>query len=309
MHLWRNLTVVALAFGVGCASGMATDDGGAGTLGSGGNGGFSGSGGSSGVGGSGGISGSGGIGGTGGMSGSGGAGGTGGMSGSGGTGGMMVDAAPPDAAPPDAASATCTPRANVCDPVCNTGCATGRCDISGTAMQGVCVSNVGTGQAGQTCTATATSDSCAPRLACLGDSRCYALCYDDTQCPTNSCGCNITITLTGNVDSTFKACGTPAGCDPTVTNAGSCGTGRACYLLPCARNTANTECANAGTTGNGGSCTYVNDCIAGYECVGQTPVCRRTCNLANPTQCTVGTTCTAIQFQTGMNSTVYGVCI
>jgi hypothetical protein len=306
VHLWRNLAVVALMLGVGCASGMATDDGGGGTGGTGGISGTGGTGGT-GTGGSGGISG---AGGTGGMSGSGGTGGMSGSGGSGGTGGVMIDAAPPDAAPPDAAAATCTPRAAVCDPVCNTGCGAGqRCDISGTANQGQCITTSGeTQQSGQSCTATATTDSCVAQNACLADSKCYRLCYVDSDCGTNRC-CNISIGLgTANTPSGFNACGASAGCDPTVTNAGSCGTGNACYFIPCATNTSNTDCASAGTGTTGTSCTYVNDCAPGYDCVGSTPQCHRTCRLASP-NCPTNTTCTPIQIDTNTNSTVYGVCI
>jgi hypothetical protein len=324
-----KLGLIALVVCVGCASGQAVDDAGVG--GSGGNGG---AGGTSGSGGSGGIAG---VGGSGGVGGVGGSGGTGGMSGSGGTGGsggMMIDAAIPDAAipdaaMPDAATATCTPRAAVCDPVCNTGCGTGqRCDISATANQGQCITTSGeTQNTGATCSGTATTDTCVAKNSCLGSASsgtCYHLCYVDTDCQQNSC-CDISITLSGGAASGFNACGTSGTCDPTSTTGSTCASGNGCYILPCTTSTANVECAcntasacgnPAGLTfgkTNGASCTYVNECASGYTCVGATPVCRRTCRLGSNAGCTTANpTCTAIQITAGpppVNSTVYGACL
>jgi hypothetical protein len=327
-----KLGLIAFVVCVGCASGQAVDDAGGGSSGNGGTGGTGGTGatgGSGGIGGSGGTGGIGGIGGSGGMAGTGGTGGMSGSGGTGGTGGMMIDAAMPDAAPPDAAPATCTPRAAVCDPVCNTGCnGAQRCDISATANQGQCISTTGeTQNTGQSCTGSATTDTCVAKNSCLGSASsgtCYRLCYVDSDCQQGAC-CDISITLAGGAASGFSACGTSSTCDPTATNGGGCASGNGCYILPCTTSTANVECAcntasacgnPAGLTfgkTNGASCTYVNECASGFNCVGQTPVCRRTCRLGSNAGCPAANpTCTAIQIDPGpppVNSTVYGVCL
>jgi hypothetical protein len=234
----------------------------------------------------------------------------------------LPDAPPPDAPPPDAPPA-CVPRAAVCDPVCNSGCSGGnRCDISASANTGQCIA-AGSGVMGSVCTGSANTDSCQAQNTCLNDtpaaSHCHRLCYGDSDCGAGLC-CNITITLASQQPSGFNACIGSSACNPTATSAGPCGAGNACYLLPCATNTSLTDCAcasqttcgypGAGTLTNGQSCTYVNDCAPGFTCVGgMNSVCRRTCTLAAPA-CPAGNpTCTPLQIDTGIQSTVYGVCL
>jgi hypothetical protein len=238
----------------------------------------------------------------------------------------MPDAAIPDASI-DAAPVACTPRAAVCDPVCNVGCPAGqRCDLSPTPNQGMCISTTGeTGQPGQICMASPTSDSCLAREACLGSATagtCYRMCYVDTDCQPGAC-CDLSITL-GTAQSGFNACGISGTCDPTATNGGGCASGNACYIIPCTTSTANVECAcntasSCGTTAltfnktNGQPCTYVNECASGYTCVGQPSVCRGICRLGSNAGCPAANpTCTALQISPGpppLNSTVYGVCL
>jgi hypothetical protein len=218
----------------------------------------------------------------------------------------------PDAAPPDVAPSMCVPIAQICDPVCNTGCPSGqRCDIGGVG-QGVCITTSGeTQNTGQSCTASQTTDTCVAQDSCLTDgvtSMCFRLCYADSDCASTSACCDISIG-DGNGNSIgFQACGMPSSCDPTSTSGGGCPSGNACYPLPCASHPDNVECGTAGSSV--GACTYVNDCASGYTCVGQTPTCQRTCRLAAP-NCPNGTTCTPIEVGSNppIDTTVYGVCI
>jgi hypothetical protein len=203
------------------------------------------------------------------------------------------------------------PRAQVCDPVCDTGCNGGRrCDITQTPSRGGCVPT-GTGAPGQTCAVTSSGDSCGARATCLANGLCYGLCYVDTDCGGNLC-CNISITLgASQTASGFFACSPSVRCDPTATGAGPCGVGNACYLLPCTTNTSNTACGQAGTRTRGQSCMFANDCAAGLDCVGSPAACQTTCVLANPI-CPQGTTCSAVPIDPGpppLVSTVYGVCL
>src|SRR5262249_2611344 len=122
-----------------------------------------------------GLGGSGGIGDAGGSSGAGGAGagggggapgGAGGGRGGGGAGGAGGAGGLPDAmVTPDATPTSCMPPVTppmVCDPVCDTGCPPGqRCDVTSTINTGQCLAP-GTAAPGQACTATTTSDGCAP---------------------------------------------------------------------------------------------------------------------------------------------------
>jgi len=209
----------------------------------------------------------------------------------------------------------------VCDPVCDTGCPPGqRCDVTSTINTGQCLAP-GTAAPGQACTATTTSDGCAPHSACVGN-LCYRLCYVNRDCGTNQC-CNIVLTDDNNNALGFNACASSSGCDPTATGPGPCGSGNACYFAPCATATALTLCGcasqatcgfvGAGSKGNGQSCNYANECLPGYTCYGSPASCRRTCLLAGGTACpALNPTCTAVQIDSGpppVTSTTYGVCL
>jgi hypothetical protein len=103
--------------------------------------------------------------------------------------------------------AICTPSTpDVCDPVQNTGCASGsRCTTSSTPNTGRCVYLGPVGEGGF-CTATdgalgfLGTDTCVAKLACLSN-KCVALCWCDSDCKSGSC-CNVAFGTTG-----FKGCG------------------------------------------------------------------------------------------------------
>jgi hypothetical protein len=125
-----------------------------------------------------------------------------------------VAPAPPEAgaqdASGDAAVAGCMPpfAAEVCDPVCNTGCPPlSRCDVSEQPRRGACVGIWVVGEGGG-CFRGSTTDSCAVRLTCL-DGRCRRLCYRDADCTAGSC-CSRPLDAAG-APSGFAVC---APCDP-----------------------------------------------------------------------------------------------
>jgi hypothetical protein len=109
-----------------------------------------------------------------------------------------------------AAGAGCVPpfAAEVCDPVCNSGCPPlSRCDVSALPRRGACVGIFVVGE-GELCFRGSTTDSCAVQLTCL-DGRCRRLCYRDGDCSAGIC-CSHPIEATGSL-SGFAVC---APCDP-----------------------------------------------------------------------------------------------
>ena len=106
--------------------------------------------------------------------------------------------------------ARCLPpfAAEVCDPVCNTGCPLlSRCDVSDVPRRGACVGIFVVGEGGL-CFRGTTTDSCAVSLTCL-DGRCRRLCYDDADCTAGTC-CSRPLEAAG-APSGFAVC---APCDP-----------------------------------------------------------------------------------------------
>jgi hypothetical protein len=103
-------------------------------------------------------------------------------------GGGLTDAGPtPLDAGADVGSGCLPPfAAEVCDPVCNTGCPPlSRCDVSEAPRRGACVGVFIVGEGGP-CFSGSTTDSCAVRLTCL-EGRCRRLCYRDADCSAGSC--------------------------------------------------------------------------------------------------------------------------
>jgi hypothetical protein len=113
---------------------------------------------------------------------------------------------------PDAgadAGSGCLPpfAAEVCDPVCNSGCPPlSRCDVSEAPRRGACVGIFIVGEGGA-CFRGSTTDSCAVRLTCL-EGRCRRLCYRDADCTAGSC-CSQPVAAAG-APSGFAVC---APCD------------------------------------------------------------------------------------------------
>jgi hypothetical protein len=125
---------------------------------------------------------------------------------------VPLDVGAPDASgdATTAAGAGCVPPfvAEVCDPVCNSGCPPlSRCDVSSLPRRGACVGIFVVGEGGL-CFRGITTDSCAVQLTCL-DGRCRRLCYRDADCTAGSC-CSHPVEATGG-PSGFAVC---APCDP-----------------------------------------------------------------------------------------------
>jgi hypothetical protein len=124
-----------------------------------------------------------------------------------GAGDTDADPTPPDAGA-DVGSGCLSPfAAEVCDPVCNSGCPPlSRCDVSEAPRRGACVGIFIVGEGGP-CFRGSTTDSCAVRLTCL-EGLCRRLCYRDADCSAGSC-CSQPLTAAG-APSGFAVC---APCD------------------------------------------------------------------------------------------------
>jgi hypothetical protein len=76
----------------------------------------------------------------------------------------------------------------VCDPVCNSGCAALlRCDVSDIPQTGACV-GIWIGQVGDACFKGSGTDSCAIGLTCV-DAKCAKLCHADRDCSSAGTCC------------------------------------------------------------------------------------------------------------------------
>jgi hypothetical protein len=108
------------------------------------------------------------------------------------------------------ADASCSAPApvNVCDPVCNVGCAAlTRCNVSDQPNTGVCMGMWLSGE-GSACARTETTDSCAPQLTCV-DGTCRRLCWGDGDCANATC-CSEPVLLEAGA-SGFRTCGACGG--------------------------------------------------------------------------------------------------
>jgi hypothetical protein len=168
---------------------------------------------------------------------------------------------------------------------------------------GGCVS-AGNGGPGATCNA---NNDCAPGLECNGvctaycgvcdpanpnDPCSFASTYQATATYCDPHGANPTFCtqvlgdpdVNDNLEPTHIVCA--PGCD--IYNPSTCtdlfGRSGGCY-----HEYAGLTCAPAGSTPIGGSCTYVNDCAPGGECLG-TGQCYATCKVAAPS-CPTGSPC------------------
>jgi hypothetical protein len=93
----------------------------------------------------------------------------------------VMPEAGPEVAAVDSASCGAPFAANVCEPVCNSGCpALLRCDVSDVPHAGTCV-GIWITQEGDACWKGNGTDACAVGLTCLED-KCARLCYRDSDC-------------------------------------------------------------------------------------------------------------------------------
>jgi hypothetical protein len=197
---------------------------------------------------------------------------------------------------------TCTSKAQVCDPVCNTGCGNGeRCDVYD-VNQGQCIPQ-DNGGVGNNCTVDMNSDTCGPKLICLDT--CFRLCYSDADCQADAC-CDSPIQFDDGTDSGFKSCSPSDGCDPSVMN--SCPNGQACYFSTCPNSPGGSGCTSQiGKTQIGQACTYTNDCVPGTSCSQEDKKCYPVCKLAAPS-CAQGKVCTQAKMMNGKFAITYGFC-
>jgi len=176
-----------------------------------------------------------------------------------------------------------------CDPVRQTGCATGqRCTISRTGAP-TCTTSVGTTPIGFPCV---IDGDCGRRAFCAtigGSQVCRNLCRTDTDCSGGRCAIPIDGTTT------FRVC--TRTCDP-VSGSG-CMAGDGCVLFDTGTSAEVTDCLPEGLSTRGTSCSGPDGCRAVLSCVAST--CREVCTAGGA--CSSGT-CSRV---TGW--TRYGACI
>lgn len=191
----------------------------------------------------------------------------------------------------------CTPEpGNDCDPICQSRCQCGRCNLVGAAL--ACVP-AGAKKRGDLC--NANNDDCAPGNVCIKDcsdriARCYRFCgkgnvLNDAICELGQ-PCDITLNDPSNNPTEYTVCEPPvAGCNP-VGNSGECGDpALACYVAPGGA----TVCDCQGAGQPAGPCGPYNSCIAGFRCVQVMGVasCFKTCRRSGA-DCTAPSTCTML---------------
>jgi hypothetical protein len=171
---------------------------------------------------------------------------------------------------------------NDCDPLCQSRCECGRCNLAGATLA---CTPAGGKQRGEFC--NMLNDDCVPGNVCLKDcsdkvARCFRFCGNagvkrDDVCPGQ---CNFAVTDGNNNATLLTVCDPPAvQCNP-VGESGDCGDAAlSCYVL----NTGATACDCKGVIAAGGECGPYNSCIPGYSCVspsaGLPAACVRTCRL------------------------------
>jgi hypothetical protein len=208
---------------------------------------------------------------------------------------MVTDIGPQDG-PPEAGPA-CGSGLGPCNPVTNTGCATGQaCQTSVNMDQTALVTScgrAGTGGYGASCM---SEDDCMETFTCLGDRGCMKLCCglgDDETCRTGPGGrpgatCTAQIATRNGGPSGLWFCTLPMRCDWFAQD---CAGGANCLPV---RADGTTECQAAGTSTNGQPCggsTGMN-CARGYICIAAMPtaVCRQICDPTLAAGADAGTT-------------------
>lgn len=194
--------------------------------------------------------------------------------------------------------AICTPDpGNDCDPVCQSRCDCGRCNLTGTKL--TCVPP-GTKKRGDVCSPAA--DDCEPGNICLSDcdgsfGRCYRFCGKGSVKHNEICDdgqeCEIPVNDVNMAQTDLWVCPSPTkACNP-VGDGAECGNpGLGCYLDGSG---VATVCECTGKSQPGDTCSFFNSCIPGYRCVSigvAAATCRKTCTLGG-SDCPSGT-CSSI---------------
>lgn len=155
-----------------------------------------------------------------------------------------------------------------CDPVCQNGCACGRCNVSGAGV--TCSSVPGPKLLGEVC-ALGAADNCGAGLVCLQEScgnllgRCYRFCATEAQC--NGTLCQAFVQDKDGNDTPYKFCDlAPQACDP-VNNTGCPSPSLNCYVTSASQTLCDcpNDPANQGNIRD--ACTLYSDCKPGLVCV------------------------------------------
>ena len=185
-----------------------------------------------------------------------------------------------DASAPQVCSAAHA-SGQICNPGCQTGCdGCGWCAVVNGATK--CLTGkAGTKDVGAVCTPSLESD-CMPGLYCqpeCGTGRCYRICDSSDKAV---CGAGSTCGVTGKASGdggtlSFTLCSLVSTCD-AVSQTGGCTMPFACY--PTGATNPATVCECGGTFPTLHSCSFVDQCTRGDNCVDvgmATPICLQTC--------------------------------
>jgi len=172
-----------------------------------------------------------------------------------------------------------------CDPICQSGCPCGRCNLAG---KGIACTPVGTKVAGDIC--NAASDDCGAGHICLNDcgggvARCFRFCGVGTNINEDVCqgqSCDVPVDAVDGGATNLTVCEPPAKpCTNPVGDSGECGSAAlGCYIT----STGETACDCKGPGQAGDDCGPFNSCIVGYRCIqiGGAAKCFQTCARDNP---------------------------
>jgi hypothetical protein len=200
----------------------------------------------------------------------------------------------------------CEPTAGTdCDPICQSRCDCGRCNLVGTGLDCTPPGNKDTGAI-----CNLQADDCKPGNVCIKDcsktiGRCYRFCGTDVETNDAACGeslCDIQINDQNDQPTPYYVCEPPStSCNP-VGPTNDCGSSElGCYIT----STGKRVCDCKGADGPGGACGPYNSCIPGYRCIsfGSMAKCFQTCSMSSPTDCTAPEIC-----KQAPGSAAYGYC-
>ena len=183
-----------------------------------------------------------------------------------------------------------------CDPICQSRCECGRCNLTGTTV--ACTPPAGNKATGAVC--SPANDDCAPGNICLSDcegktARCYRFCATASASDESVCGgqtCDVTVNDADGGMTKLVVCEPPAkACDP-IGDSRDCGNDAlGCYIA----STGGTVCDCKGAATSGMPCSVYNTCIPGYRCISfggpATAACYKTCMIGGA-DCPPPSTCT-----------------
>ena len=181
----------------------------------------------------------------------------------------------------------CTgPTMGPCNVTMPASCGAGMaCVMVGSTMDGwmtACIA-AGVGGAGAACDPTMPGQ-CQEGFQC-NDGGCRRICCVNTDCSAGDfCG------MIGGANAGF--CQTPDDCDLIAQTGCEAMAGTGCYP-----GSGGLQCASAGTTGEGATCMFVNECMPGMGCIGPMggpSVCRRWCDTTVMDSCPMDFACTTV---------------